>query len=87
MAHSTNLQKIHKTDTIVHNHEISGGLHLAEPGLTAGSLADEIWARFQMLKACNIQFPLCLAKLLHCFSKFNAFPKLFSGKHYHKVAL
>ena len=32
--------------------EKSGGLHLAEPGLTAGRLADEIWARLEILKAC-----------------------------------
>ena len=34
----------------------SGGLYLAEPGLTAGwlagSLADEIWARLEILNAC-----------------------------------
>ena len=37
-------------------YEKSGGLHLAEPGLTAGrqagSSVDEIWARFQILKDC-----------------------------------
>ena len=27
--------------------EKSGGLHLAEPGLTAGRPADEIWARLE----------------------------------------
>ena len=36
--------------------EKSGGLHLAEPGLMAGRLAgwlaDEIWARLEILKAC-----------------------------------
>ena len=36
--------------------ENSGGLHLAEPGLTAGWLAvwqvDEIWARLEYKKAC-----------------------------------
>ena len=32
--------------------EKSGGLHLAEPGLMAGWLADEIWARLEILKAC-----------------------------------
>ena len=38
--------------------ERSGGLHLVEPGLMAGrqagSLADEIWARLEILKACSI---------------------------------
>ena len=37
--------------------ERSGDLHLAEPGLTAsrhtGNLADEIWARLEILKACS----------------------------------
>ena len=32
--------------------EKSGGLHLAKPSLTAGWLADEIWARLEILKAC-----------------------------------
>ena len=36
--------------------EKTGGLHLAEPGLTAGRLAirpgDEIWARLEILEAC-----------------------------------
>ena len=39
--------------------EKSGGLHLAEPGLTAGWLADEIWARVEILKLAvdrNIRF-------------------------------
>ena len=30
--------------------EKSGGLYLAELGLTAGRLADEIWARLKILK-------------------------------------
>ena len=32
--------------------EKSGGLHLVEPSLTAGWLADEIWARLEILKSC-----------------------------------
>ena len=32
--------------------EKSGGLHLEVPSLTAGSLADEIRARLEILKAC-----------------------------------
>ena len=31
--------------------ERSGGVHLAKPGHTAGWLADEIWARLEILKA------------------------------------
>ena len=30
--------------------EISGALHLAQPGLTAGRLADEIQVNFEILK-------------------------------------
>ena len=33
--------------------EKSGGLHLAEPGLTAGRLTDKILVRFEILKACG----------------------------------
>ena len=32
--------------------EKSGGLCLAEPSLMAGWLADKIWARLEILKAC-----------------------------------
>ena len=46
-------QKIHEWDATVNiTCEISGGLYLVEPGLTAGRLADEIWARLEILKAC-----------------------------------
>ena len=39
--------------------EKSGGLHLAEPGLMAGWLADEIWARFEILKAsCRSKYSI-----------------------------
>ena len=40
MAQWTNLQEIHKFDTTVHILGKSRGLHLAEPGLTPGSLSD-----------------------------------------------
>ena len=39
--------------------ENSGGLHLVEPNLTVGRLADKIWARFEILKLFvdrNIRF-------------------------------
>jgi len=65
--------------------EKSGGLHLAKLGLTTGWQVDEIWVRLKILKACCrskiFDFPLCLAKVLHCFSSFDAFLVLFSGKH------
>ena len=59
----TNLHWIEKFENLAQlciNCEKSGGLHLAEPGLTAGwlagwlagSLADEIWARLEILNAC-----------------------------------
>ena len=55
MAQWMNLQQIEKfvNETRLYiTCEKSGGLHLAEPGLTAGWLADEIWARLEILKAC-----------------------------------
>ena len=55
MAQCTDLQRIEKfinRTRLCATSEKSGGLHLAEPGLTAGWLADEIWARLQILKAC-----------------------------------
>ena len=61
-----------------------------EPGLTAGWLADEIWARLEILKLAvdrNIQFPLYLAEVLHFFSNFGAFIMLFPCKHFYKVVL
>ena len=58
-------------------------------GLTAGRLpgwqADEIQVKFEILKLGVDHFPLCLAKVKHCFSKFNAFYTLFSGKNVNKV--
>ena len=60
MAQWTNLQRIEIIVNPVRLYitsERSGGLHLVEPGLTvgrqAGSLADEIWARLEILKACS----------------------------------
>ena len=40
-------QKINKSDAVL-TCEKSGGLHLVEPGLTVGRLADEIWARLEI---------------------------------------
>ena len=37
--------------------EISGALHLAQPGLTAGWLADEIQADFEIFKiGCRLKY-------------------------------
>ena len=63
MVQWTNLQRIEKFENRTRLYitcEKSGGLYLAEPGLTAGwlagwqagSLADEIWARLEILNAC-----------------------------------
>ena len=90
MAQWTNLQRIKIFVNPVRLYltsERSGGLHLVEPGLTAGreasSLAHEIWARLEILKACSrseiFNFPLCLAKVLHCFSNFDALLMLFQA--------
>ena len=37
--------------------EISGALHLAEPGLTAGRLADDLRVSFEILKlSCRLKY-------------------------------
>ena len=56
MAHWTNLQRIEIFVNPVRLYitsERSEGLHLVEPGLMAGSLADKIWARLEILKVCS----------------------------------
>ena len=59
MAQWTDLQQIEKIVNRMQLYatcEKSGGLHLAEPGLAAGwqagRLADKIWARLKIFKAC-----------------------------------
>ena len=40
--------------------EISGALHLAQPGLTAGRLADEIQVNFEIFKiGCKSKYSTC----------------------------
>ena len=40
--------------------EISGALHLAQPGLTAGRLADEIQVNFEIFKVgCRSKYSIC----------------------------
>ena len=60
MVQWTNLQRIEiftNPARLYITSERSGGLHLVEPGLTAGrqagSPADEIWAKLEILKACS----------------------------------
>ena len=56
MAQWTNIQRNKKFVNPMRLHITYGGLHLAKPGITAGKQAvsqgDEIWARFEILKAC-----------------------------------
>ena len=40
--------KIRKSDQLYATCEKSGGLHLAEPSLMAGRLADEIWTKLEI---------------------------------------
>ena len=41
-------------------YEISGSLHLAQPGLTAGRLADEIQVNFEIFKVgCRSKYLTC----------------------------
>ena len=52
MVQWMNLQRIEKFENLARlyiNCEKSGGLYLAEPGLTAGWLADKTWARLEIL--------------------------------------
>ena len=63
MAQWMNLQRIEKfvnQTRLYITCEKSGGLHLAESGLMEGWLADEIWARPEILK-------------LHCRLKYSIF--------------
>ena len=40
--------------------EISGALHLAQPGLTAGRQADEIQVNFEIFKvSCRLKYSAC----------------------------
>ena len=57
---SSSEQHFHKSTTmhaLPLSCEISGALHLAEPGLTAGRLADEIQVNFEILKiSCRLKY-------------------------------
>ena len=85
MAQWTNLQRIEKFKNRTQLYITcgkSGGLYLAEPGLTAGWLAGRRnlgEARdFQCLLQIEIfDFSLCLAKVLHYFNNFDALQTLF----------
>ena len=66
--------------------EISGALHLAKPGLTAGWQADEIQVNFEIFKSWlyveMFDLSLRLTKVQHHYSLTNAFQSFFSGKAY-----
>ena len=49
---SQRIEKFKNLARLYINCEKSGGLYLVEPGLAAGWLADEIWARLEILNAC-----------------------------------
>ena len=78
--------------------EISGALHLAQPGLTAGGrsgrqvgrlagwLADEIQVNFEIFKVgCRSKYSTYRFKVQHHYSLTNAFQPIFSSKAYCKV--
>ena len=59
MVQYENLQRIKRLINLMRLYitcEKSGGLHLVEPCRQAGSPAEEIWVRLEILKVCNIQF-------------------------------
>ena len=52
--------------------EISGALHLAQPGLTAGWQADEIQVNFEIFKVgCRSKYLTCRFKVQHHYSLTN----------------
>ena len=70
--------------------EISGALHLAQPGLTAGGQAVRPSGRriskfSKLVVGRNIRLVASLTKVQHHFSLTNAFQPVFSGKAYCKV--
>ena len=89
MAQWTNLQRIVKFENRTQFYITcgkSGGLYLAEPGLTAGWLAVWQFGRRNLGEARDFQcllqieifdFSLCLAKVLHYFNNFDALQTLF----------
>ena len=53
--------------------EISGALHLAQPGLTAGWQADEVQVNFEIFKVgCRLKYLTCHFKVQHHYSLTNA---------------
>ena len=68
--------------------EISGAVHLAQLGLTAGRQADEIQVNFKILKThCTSKHLTfrCLTKVQHHYSSNNVFQVVFLDKTYCKA--
>ena len=57
--------------------EISGVLHLAQPGLMAGKQADEIQVNFEVFKVEIFDLLLYLTKVQHHYSLTNTFQPVF----------
>ena len=66
---------------------ISGALHLAQPGLTAGRLAGRRnTGEFRTFQSwLYVDLLLCLTKVQHHYSLTNAFQLVFLSKAYCKV--
>ena len=57
---SSSEQHFRKSGAITLLCEISGALHLAQPGLTAGWQADEIQVNFKIFKVgCRLKYSTC----------------------------
>ena len=62
-------QHFSKSATIALLCEISGVLHLAQMGLMAGKLADEIQLNFEIFKGgCRLKYLTSCSKWLHTFT-------------------
>ena len=65
--------------------EISGALHLAQPGLTAGRLADEIQVNFEIFNVgCRSKYSTCRF-VNQGTASLQPYQLVFSGKAYCKV--
>ena len=68
--------------------EISGALHLAQPGLTAGRLVDEIQVNFEIFKLAvgrNIRLVALFNQGTASLQPYQCIPASFLGKAYWKV--
>ena len=71
-------QHFRKSTAITLSCEISGALHLVQPGLTAGRLKDEIQVKFEIFKiGCRRVFASFITEIQHHYSLTNAFQQGF----------